>query len=300
MEKRNPSTQHLGELKQREAVEIEFQRYFENCRKRVDLFSKEEFSLDGTWRSRLPGLHWDLSIAAINVLFAVPSIFLRRGITFFERNGYAALAKNLSRIPMGIRTRYQLQVEAKIWKQLFLFHDLPANRLERERAIDSILQNEFSCDFKELHLGKVLAPIIENELEEFFSKRAYVADLITAAITWLSAWLLFKDSSLGIWQLGRRIANKYARKQATSHFFLGEKIGQTYYHFAVVKTTKTEIFWSCALLLLSLSAIAVVASMLSEPLQSLAGIQKRQLGQLLDNLEDKVLLAILKQGHPGG
>ncbi len=294
MNKTGEASASLTKLAERDAIEQAFRTYFKKCRNGVSSFAAREFSWGGAWRLRKKGLVRDLTVSTLNVLLAVPAVFLRRGVTFFEKNGYHSIAKGLNRIPTGIKTSYQKEIERKIWSDLFGLSAFPEKRRDRERAIDSFIEREFSSDFKTLHLGQKLAPLIEAELEEFFSKRAYVADLISAGVTCLSAWYLFHDSSLGIWDLGRKIANRYARKKATSNFFLGESLGRTYYSFAAVRTTREEIFWASCLILISLTAIAVLASYLSEPIQLALGIQKRQLEKLVDSLEDKVLLAILR------
>ena len=281
-------------LQERAAVEKEFTAYFARCRSRIAKLSQAEFSWLGTWNSKRRGLVLDLAITSFNVVLAVPAVFVRRAVTFFDRNGYKTAAGYFKKIPTGIQTRYQKEIEKRIWTELFGFNELPHSRDERERAINQVLEKEFSKNLHHLELGLKLAPIMEIEIEEFFAKRAYISDLMSAAVTWGSAWFLFRDSSLGIMDLGGKVAHQHAKKEAASHFFLGESLGRSYYNMVPVKTAKSDVYGASLAILVSITALAILASYFSEPVQLALGIQTRQLNQLIDTIENNVLLAVMR------
>lgn len=225
---------------------------------------------------RRTALTQDLLIAPVNVIFALPAVIARKAITFFERGGFTGIATSLERIPVGVKTGYQREVERQVWSELFALGSEVKTPGERDAALSRIIQDaEKRRQFHKL---------MEKELNEFFKRRAYISDVISSVTTWLVAWALYRDSSLGIWDIGRKLANGFARKKAASGFFLGEGIGNAFYSVVPVAPSSGQIFWASIATLLFLSAIAVIVSYLSEPVQHSLGIQKRQLNLLLDSL----------------
>jgi hypothetical protein len=203
-------------------------------------------------------------------------VIAKKTQTFFERSGYLAAATLVGRLPAGLRTGYQRDVERRVWTGLFGLGDDVSTADARLRSLRQVLGDDERTE--ELHAA------MERELGEFSSRRAYVADVISSATTWFAAWFLYHDSSLGIFDLGRKLAGAYARKRAAKGFFLGEGIGNAFYSVVPVAPTGAQVFWASVATLLFLTALSVVVSYLSEPAQHALGVQKRQLTLVLDGL----------------
>jgi hypothetical protein len=255
------------------------EEYLAECRARLGDFTQEQFSWEGALRMRRTALAPDLLIAPVNVLLALPAVIARKTITFFERSGFEGAAKFLQHIPVGVKTGYQREVERRVWAELFGLGDRVKTSREREDALERVITDPAKRE--RLHAR------MEKELNEFFNRRAYISDLISSATTWAVAWLLYRDSALGIWDIGRKLANGFARKKAASGFFLGEGIGNAFYSVVPVQASAGQVFVASVATLLFLTAFAVVVSYLSEPVQLGLGIQRRQLNLLLDSLEDR-------------
>lgn len=260
----------------RKPTDSELEEYLNQCRARLEPFTSQQFSWQGALRMRRTALTQDLLIAPVNVLLALPAVLARKTITFFERGGFTGIATFLERIPVGVKTGYQREVERQVWSELFGLGSRVKTPSERDAALSRIIHH--SEKRHEFHT------LMEKELNEFFNRRAYISDVISSVTTWLVAWSLYRDSSLGIWDIGRKLANGFAKKKAASNFFLGEGIGNAFYSVVPVEPSTGQIFWASIATLLFLTAIAVIVSYLSEPIQHGLGIQKRQLNLLLDSL----------------
>jgi hypothetical protein len=251
--------------------------YLEECRTRLKTFSRQQFSWEGAYAMRRTALAADLLIAPINVMLALPAVIASKIILFFERSGFSEAARILAYIPVGVKTGYQREVERRVWSDLFGLGVDVKTVAERDASLTKMIPDHVMRARLHEHM--------EKELNEFFSRRAYVSDLISSATTWFVAWVLYRDSALGIWEIGRNLANGFAKKKAASGFFLGKGIGNAFYSVVPVHASGPQVFMASIATLLFLTGFSVVVSYLSEPLQLQLGIQKRQLNLLIDSIK---------------
>jgi hypothetical protein len=111
-----------------------------------------------------------------------------------------------------------------------------------------------------------------------------------SAVTLLAAYRWFHNTSLGPFEMGKKLARTHAHKKAVSHFFLGRKVGSVFYQAFPVAPSKTEIMVATAIVVFALSALTLVTVVFSDPVQHRLGIHRRQLLKLLDSLESKMVL----------
>jgi hypothetical protein len=270
-------------------AEAFIQEWTAGARARIEAFTEEQFSWESTLRLRRTALAQDLWITPLNTLLAMPGLALRKTATFLERNGWAVAAQAIASFPLRVRTGHQREVEKRIWREIF-----GGEREELERKLGERMGREL----RGIGLERKLVEALRAETEDFFARREYAMDLIGAGVTWTAAYLLYRDSSLGIWEIGRKIAAAIARKRAVSDFFLGEAIGSVFYNIAPAHPTRGEILLASAVTFVALSALTVLVSYACDPVQRSVGIQGRQLHRALEAAQARLLLELAGQRPP--
>ena len=93
------------------------ENYVERCRKRIPSFVAENFSLEQAWNLQRPTLWRDLACSPVNAAWAPPHLAVHKAAESAEKVGssHAGLAK---RLPTGIKTGYQRQIEQRICRDL--------------------------------------------------------------------------------------------------------------------------------------------------------------------------------------
>jgi hypothetical protein len=106
---------------------------------------------------------------------------------------------------------------------------------------------------------------------------------------------LFHDRSLDIFAIGRKVASLWAKNDAASHFVFGKSLGKAFYKVAAAPpptTTQVVITTGVAILLLALFSTGV--AILSHPLQKKLGFRQRQLENLIQTVNDKLLVELTR------
>src|SRR5262245_40857619 len=94
------------------------QAYVERCRERIPAFVERHFSLEQTWRLQRRSLWFDLFCAPFNSAWALPHLALQKVADGLGRVGYLKAARWAKRVPPGVRTGYQTQIERLICTDL--------------------------------------------------------------------------------------------------------------------------------------------------------------------------------------
>jgi hypothetical protein len=136
---------------------------------------------------------------------------------------------------------------------------------------------------------------VKKEIEIFLASRALASDLAGTFTTLLIGRLFFGDYSLGVVDMGKRIAGQIARDRAASNFFLGTGVGSAFYSIFPPAPSFSQVLTSVFLLGILVTLSSYLASALSDPVRKKLGLQHLKLNILLDNLEAALILQTKKQ-----
>lgn len=264
-------------------------KYTEDRKKRVDAFIDHHFSLQETIEIQKKSLSRDLLLNPLNALWSIPYLSLKKSVETMDKLGWGKFTPTMDKIPSGIKTGYQQEIEKLIAVEL-----LDYNVLILEIRKNPMMNKMISTG--ELTLNETrIKSTITKEIDKYSSNQSVITDLSGSVMTLLMGWYFFGDKTLGVFGIGDRIARKMAHDKAASGFVFGEKLGHAFYNAFPPMPTKTQVYLATLGVGVLLTALSVLAAVMSDPLRKYLGLHKKNLNELIDNLEEKLFLQLKKE-----
>jgi hypothetical protein len=278
-----------------QAILRSLEAYFADRRAQVNSFADQHFTLGGTLNIHRRTLGFDLIRHVLNAYLAMPFMAVKKAVAWLETLGMDRLAYLLNLLPSGLRTDYQKEVERLVARELLSLPDALLEAMKKDPRLASWMEKGGLSELQALFGAGVLQPQLNADLLAYSSRSAGITEMAGSVVTLLAAYKWFHNTSLGAFEMGRRIASEHARKNAVSHFFLGKKLGSAFYRTFPVAPSKNEIMIATILVVVALSGLTLLTVILSDPVQHRVGIHRRQLLKLLDSLESKMVLLVHRQ-----
>lgn len=300
-------SRHVEELEEAKAGRIEpelgdavsrvdrgIETYIERCRKRVPSFVSANFSLEQTWRLQRPTLGFDLACAPVNAAWALPHLAIHKAAEVAEKVGYPHLARWAKRLPPGIKTGYQREIERRICRDLLEWDPqesraaLPQGFLAELEAVPSLRKSIETSDLDRSNRSP--ARTLTDLLHQFSSGRAIVSDLFGTLLTLAMSWALMGSTSLSLTNIAHGVARKSAHDRAASRFFLGKKAGSAFYNVFPPAVHESTIWTILVVLGAGLTIGAMACTILSDPLRKALGFHHHRLEVLIDEMERELIV----------
>ncbi len=267
------------------AIQLGAQRYFDDCRGRVDGFVAQHFCYPGAWRTNRIAIGWDLLRAPIN-LFWAPFYLLTQAMAWMlQRAGLTATAQRLYKTPSGLTTDVQRHLA-------HLCQDELLQRPQQGGKTDLLLEYIVGELDESIHIDELpaqlqgqLQQLLDDALEQYALSRTATAEIGNSLSTTLTGFFAFQKFTPGGIAIGLLLASTVARELATRDFLFGPTLGDLYYGWFPPAPTLAMSIATTAGVLLVLSSIAALSGILTDPLQSALGIHQRRLHKMLDHLE---------------
>lgn len=268
--------------------------YVERCRKRIPSFVERNFSLAQTWRLQRRTLWRDLVCAPVNSGWALPHLAVQKTAESLARVGYLEPARWIRRIPSGMKTGYQSEIEGILradlleWSRERSPDALPEGFLQELEAVPGLraLVETAGQDAS----GPAPARKLADLLQQFSSGRALVSDASATVLTLAMSWTFFGNASSGLKGLAYGVARQQAHDRAASRFFLGRRLGSHFYNVFPPAVPESSVWTTLVLLVIALSLGAMACTVLSEPLRKRLGFHRNRLQILLDEVERDLLV----------
>ena len=279
------------------------EQYIADCRSRVDGFVERHFSLQETIALQKQSLVSDLLCHPVNALWAIPSLFLKNVIAIPVKLGWRAGADVITRVPTGLKTRYQREIERLIATELL---EWPGTMDDRWASTNGLLERIK----QHKQVGPLLASgaLSDEALRELSdiphliaahsASRALVLDTTATVLTLVTGWLFFGDHSLGISGIGDQIARSRAKDKATSTFLFGASLGSAFYSVFPPKPSFWQVVGATLTVGLFVTAMSLLVGLLSDPCLKRVGFQHTQLNSLIDAVEDCLHRQLRKRLKP--
>jgi hypothetical protein len=283
------------------------EKYCQACRDRVAPFVEREFSLREAIARQRASLFADLLCYPLNALWAVPYLTTRKVIESLDKVGWSVLTPLFDQVPSGIKTRYQREVERKIYQEVLEWpYDPETAQPGTHALVDALRAHPSLTPLARAVAARRPATGAHQEVcrlvDRYSSGRMMVSDLAGSAGTIAVGWMLFKDGTLGLFGIGERLARERARETAVSHFTFGKRLGTTWYRMFPPEPSPTDVAMATVLIGALITILCLVAGVASDPLGKAVGFQKRKLHSLVDDLEHRLraqLIKMLKDTWPG-
>lgn len=281
-----------GELELARAVSLvdrSIEAYIERCRERIPSFVANHFSLEQTWSLQRPTLWRDLACAPFNAAWALPHLAVHKAAEAAEKVG-ASRAGWAKRLPNGLKTGYQRQIEERICRDLLEWdreaspRALPQGFLKGLDSTPSVRKRIEALDHREP------ARTLTDLLNQFSSGRAIVSDLSGTLLTLAMSWLILGSASLSLNNIAHGFAKQSAHDRAASHFFLGKKAGSAFYKIFPPAASESAIWTTFIVLGICLTVGAMACTILSDPIQKALSFHRRRLEALLDDMERELIV----------
>lgn len=288
-------------------VEEVVEEYCQACRNRIASFVERHFSLREVVARQRASLFADLLCYPLNALWAVPYLTTKKSIELLDKVGWGGCTPWFERVPSGIKTRYQREVERLIYQELLQWPYDMESRQDGTHALADALNVRPACQSLAHALrtrgqaGGVRREV-RRLVDGYSAARALVSDLAGSAGTVLVGWILFKDRTLGLFGIGERLARERARETAVSQFMFGKSLGSTWYRLFPPEPSASDVASATMLIGAMITVLCLVAGVASDPLGKAVGIQGRKLHALIDELEQRLrtnLIKTLKETWPG-
>ncbi|MDH3378652.1 MAG: hypothetical protein OEQ39_17135 [Gammaproteobacteria bacterium] len=242
--------------------------YIAACRQRISAFIGANYSWCGA--IKLNRLAWgaDILVTPYNFLMGLPNFLLRMLAVALEFMGARKAAQRLLRIHLGLPTTVQKALTARLMADLL---DLPLN-------------HEDTTD----RLRHLVAYAAQEPVKVYVHTRNVAADITAGTLAAVMGVVFFNQFTPGSVSAGSAMARIVAKEQAVSEFALGDVLGRLYYAVFPVNPSLTVVV---VILLVAMATIAVIGAfsgMIHDPIQTVTGIHRRRLNQLLNAIEESI------------
>ena len=279
------------------------EEYIADCRSRVDGFVQRHFSLQETIALQKQSLVSDLLCHPVNALWAIPFLFVKKLIEIPVKLGWRSGNDLITFLPIGLKTRYQREIEQLIATELLEWSCTKGDRraspiglLERikhHKQVGPLLASGALSDEALRELSDIPHLIAEHS-----AGRALVLDITATVLTLATGWLFFGDHSLGISGIGDQIARNRAKDNAASSFMFGASLGSAFYSVFPPKPSVWQVVGATLIVGLCITAMSLLVGMLSDPCLKRVGFQHTQLNVLIDAVEEGLHRQVRKHIKP--
>lgn len=266
-------------------------------RARVPEFARRQFGWRGAWQLNRRAFGKDLLRAPVNVLWAAPHLLLKLGAKAGRRLGFERSAERLDRLPAGLRTDVEYELE---WHIQTVLLELPCVQPGRSSARDTLFEAvlaqpavagallEALQSLDALGHGSALHERLADFLRQYTDTRAAAADLANSLLALATGAAAFQSLTPGTFAMGSAAAAGIAQQFAVANFALGPTFGSLWYGIFPASASTALVTATTGGLMAALGVLAACSGLLTDPLQQALGLHERRLQRLLDAIESEL------------
>ncbi len=263
-------------------------RYMTSRRALVPEFVDRHFSFQETYALQKKSVLLDMLSHPLNALWSIPYLSLKKIAEVFEKTEWEKQTHPLGKVPSGVKTRYQFDVEKMVLSEVLDAEAFMKDLKNYPGLLESLATRKISLE--NLHIEATF----KKHVAKYTTHQAVISDVISTLLTFATGWAFFGDRSIGVLGMGDRIARSFARDRAASDFFLGKEIGSGFYSIFPPQPTGFQLVVATAAVGFLLTLISVFASFMSDPVRKQFGLHRKKLGNLIEDLEDALIVQVRK------
>lgn len=279
------------------AIERAISGYIQARQEKVSEFAKKYFSFRGALRLNRKAFGADIFKGPLNVLWSVPYIGLKASSALSRKVGFEKIPSLIERVPAGLETRVQKEINWLIFTELLEIPYDQGNRKSNKDAlleeilnqpeISSLFSNELSTIYSKSKDPK-FRPALERNLMEYSRSRTAAADLAGALISLSAGATMFGKMTPGAMTVGGSIATAIAQHTAISHFVLGSTLGSLYYSIFPATASMGLVVASTGTFMALLAILTSFSGIIADPIQYKLGMHQKRLKKLIECLDKEL------------
>src|ERR671924_274008 len=279
------------------AVDQGIDAYVTSRRARIPGFIDRHFAFRGALALHRKTFGRDFYKYPINLVWGLP-VALGKGVAdLLEKAGAKRTATWLNRLPRGIPTVMQRELQWLIYTDLL---ELPYAQEGRESSRDALMEHILAepwiaalCDEYLTQLHRVAARpefrrALERHLEEYGKTRGAVSELAGSLITLAAGYVALSKATPGALSAGTAAATAIAQHMAIANFWLGSTVGAWYYAVFPVSASAGLGAATTGALLAATGVVAALARLVLDPLLATTGIHRRRLDRFVTALGEEL------------
>jgi len=275
------------------AVERGIDRYIAERRCKVPELVERLFSLRGTFAIHRKTFARDFYKHPLNMLWAPPAVLSHVTGAVLEKAGAKRAGRRLRRVPLGIPTELQRELEWRIHTELL---ELPYRQGNRESSRDALLEAILAepeiAERCESYLAEIrshahrpeLRAALERNLAEYSKTRLGVSDLAGSVISMATGYAAFQKATPGVMSVGSATAAAIAQQLAIANFSLGSTLGSWYYAVFPASASAGLVVATTGAMLATVGVLAALSWIVLDPLLASTGFHRRRLDRFVTAL----------------
>jgi hypothetical protein len=280
-----------------QAVEKGIEAYITSRRARIPVFIDRHFSFRGALALHRKTFGRDFYKHPVNLLWGLP-VALGKGVAdLLEKAGAKRTATWLNRLPRGILTVLQQELQWLIYTDLL---ELPYAQEGRESSRDALMEHILAdpgiaarCEEYLTQLHSVAARpefrgALERHLEEYGKTRGAVSELAGSLITLAAGYAALSKATPGALSAGTAAATAIAQHMAIANFWLGSTVGAWYYAVFPVSASAGLVAATTGAMIAAVGVVTALAWIVLDPLLATTGIHRRRLDRFVTALGEEL------------
>jgi hypothetical protein len=280
-----------------QAVDNGIEAYITSRRARIPGFIDRHFSFRGALALHRKTFGRDFYKHPVNLLWGLP-VALGKGVAdLLEKAGAKRTATWLNRLPRGIPTVLQQELQWLIYTDLL---ELPYVHEGRASHRDALLEHILAapwiaalCEEYLTQLHSVAARpefrgALERHLEEYGKTRGAVSELAGSLITLAAGYAALSKATPGALSAGTAAATAIAQHMAIANFWLGSTVGAWYYAVFPVSASAGLVAATTGAMIAAVGVVTALAWIVLDPLLATTGIHRRRLDRFVTALGEEL------------
>ncbi|CAL1239544.1 DUF6635 family protein [Candidatus Methylocalor cossyra] len=275
------------------AVQRGIESYIEACRARIPAFVEQHFSLRGALALHRHTFGRDFYKHPVNFLWGLPAVLVRGAGSLLGMAGARKTAAWLDKLPAGIPTQLQRDLEWLIYTELL---QLPYAKDGRESRRDALLetilaepeiaalcQPSLEALHRHAHTPGFRAAL-ERNLAEYGKSRAALSELAGNLLNLAAGYAAAQQITPGTLSAGTAAATAIAQHLAVANFWLGPTLGSWYYAVFPAAASTGLVIATTGALLAAVGALTALSWVVIDPLLAKTGFHRRRLDRFVTAL----------------
>jgi hypothetical protein len=279
------------------AVERGITAYIESRKARIPVFVDRYFSFRSAFAMHRKTIGKDFYKIPVNMLWGLPAFLAQCGAVVLEKLGAKGIGRLLGKVPDGLRTEFQQEIDWLIQTELL---ELPYSRGTRVSTKDALLETILADPELSAQCGAYLAAIerktktaafreaLATCLREYGRSNLAASELAGNIITLAAGYAAFQKATPGVLSAGAAAATAIAQQVAIANFWLGPTLGAWYYGVFPASASVGLIAASTGALMAATGILAALSMVIVDPLLAKTGFQRRRLERFVQALGDEL------------
>ncbi|HEY7494629.1 MAG TPA: DUF6635 family protein, partial [Candidatus Tectomicrobia bacterium] len=233
----------------------------------------------------------------VNLWWGLPVALVQGAADLLEKAGATRTAQWLHRMPRGIPTALQQELQWLIYTDLL---ELPYVHEGRASHRDALLEHllaepwitarceEYLTQLHSVAERPAFRAALERHLAEYGKTRGAVSELASSLINLAAGYAALRKATPGALSAGTAAATAIAQHIAIANFWLGSTVGAWYYAVFPVSASAGLVVATTGAMIAAVGVVTSLAWIVIDPLLAKTGIHRRRLDRFVTALGEEL------------